>query len=227
MLVYESFNEIKNFCTKHGIKNYTINNDGTVDVDGNVYIHSEGLENIPIQFGKVSGEFNCDNNFLRTLKGCPTEVGKNFTCSENELTTLEGGPKKVGESYVVINNGLSDLKGGPEKVYGLIVDNNHITDLTYLPKGCKYLSLSGNTNLLNLKGVHKIKNLSKVFLNDTPLANIFKPAEISNIGVIKWFNALKVVENDNLNLKKLKYLQTMFDEVWIMPGFLKSKYNII
>jgi len=42
--------EIHSLCKKYDIKNYTINEDGTVDVDGDVYISSNYLDRIPLKF---------------------------------------------------------------------------------------------------------------------------------------------------------------------------------
>ena len=34
---------IEEICKKYRIKNYTINDDGSIDVDGYVYLHGYGL----------------------------------------------------------------------------------------------------------------------------------------------------------------------------------------
>ena len=48
---YENFNvdEIDNFCLEYGIKNYKINEDGSVDVNGDVSISDKRLDKIPIK----------------------------------------------------------------------------------------------------------------------------------------------------------------------------------
>jgi len=72
---------IREWLEQMGIENYTINDDGTVDVDGDVNISNKNLTEIPIQFGKVNGNFWCNNNELTTLKGVPRIVGGIFSCS--------------------------------------------------------------------------------------------------------------------------------------------------
>lgn len=50
-----------------GIRNYTINEDGSVDVKGNVYISGKGLKGAIsdyVTFGAVGGSFHCSNNKL-------------------------------------------------------------------------------------------------------------------------------------------------------------------
>jgi hypothetical protein len=86
-------------CEKY-LKNYTINSDNTVDVNGNVnlYYRLGQMEKLPVKFGKVSGNFYCEYNNLTTLEHCPNYVGDHFWCHENELTTLKGCPNYVGDN---------------------------------------------------------------------------------------------------------------------------------
>ncbi len=52
--------EIHSLCKKYSIKNYTINGDGTIDVD----LDGKSLTKIPLNFNKVSGDFYCSINNL-------------------------------------------------------------------------------------------------------------------------------------------------------------------
>ena len=113
-----NYSNIEQICKKYGITNYTVNQDGTVDVDQNVLLARENLTRLPLKFGKVSGNFWCDNNQLTTLEGCPTEVGGSFGCSNNQLTTLEGCPKTVGGGFYCSGNKLTTLEGCPKTVGG-------------------------------------------------------------------------------------------------------------
>ncbi|NBO23267.1 hypothetical protein EBU94_08025, partial [bacterium] len=54
--------EIKKICEKYKIYNYNINDDGSVDVDGDVDLSNKELTRLPIRFGKVSGSFICSHN---------------------------------------------------------------------------------------------------------------------------------------------------------------------
>jgi hypothetical protein len=98
-------------CKKYKIRNYTINEDGSIDVDDDVDLDGFNLTEIPIQFGKVTGSFNCSNNKLTSLEGCPTEVGDNFMCYNNKLNSLKGGPKIIHNSYSCSNNKIWTFKG--------------------------------------------------------------------------------------------------------------------
>ena len=88
--------EIKKWLDSMNIKNYTINKNLTVDVDGNVDLSYENLTSIPVQFGKISGAFFCHNNELLSLTGCPSSVGGNFWCGNNYLKSLKDCPSSVG-----------------------------------------------------------------------------------------------------------------------------------
>ena len=116
--LFENFEDIESICRRYRITNYTINPDGTVDVDDLVDLFSRGLTKLPLKFGRVTGNFNCNHNQLTTLEGCPKEVGDSFYCNDNLLTTLEGSPKKVGEHFICNKNKLTTLKGCTEEVGG-------------------------------------------------------------------------------------------------------------
>lgn len=107
--------EIKSWLKKMNIQNYTINSDLTVDVKADVNICYKNLEYIPIQFGKVAGDFNCSHNKLVSLEGSPFEVGPfefekkpynqgNFDCSYNQLENLDFTPKKIFKDMICNSN---------------------------------------------------------------------------------------------------------------------------
>lgn len=66
---------------------------------------------------EVGGDFNCNLNQLKSLKGASQTVGLNFYCNNNQLITLEGGPQFVGGNFYC-NNKLTSLEGGPQFVGG-------------------------------------------------------------------------------------------------------------
>jgi hypothetical protein len=72
---------------------YTIQSDGTFDVNGNVNMSKMNLTKIPVKFGKITGYFDCSYNQLTTLEGAPQSVGRHFNCRYNQLTSLEGALK--------------------------------------------------------------------------------------------------------------------------------------
>jgi hypothetical protein len=122
--------EVEKILSLLGVKNYTINGDLTVDVNGSVNLHmfenkdayddeDRGtLKSIPLQFRKVKGSFDCSGNQLTSLKGSPQSVGGAFFCNYNQLTSLEGAPQSVGEEFNCDGNKLNSLKGAPKSVGG-------------------------------------------------------------------------------------------------------------
>ena len=63
--------EIEDWLKEMKIKNFEVNDDLTVDVDGYVNISKKKLTEIPVQFNKINGVFNCsDNKDLKSLAIC-------------------------------------------------------------------------------------------------------------------------------------------------------------
>ena len=81
--------EIIDWLDKMGIENYSLRDDLTVDVEGNVNLYNTNLEVIPVQFGIVKGYFDCFGNKLKSLEGCPQTVGGHFSCFGNKLESLK------------------------------------------------------------------------------------------------------------------------------------------
>jgi hypothetical protein len=96
--------KIEEICEYYGIQNYTINDDGTIDVDGNVDLNDRSLTKLPLKFNKVTGYFSCSVNKLTSLEGCPIWVGGRFHCWDNRLTSLEGCPSYVGGYFYCLQN---------------------------------------------------------------------------------------------------------------------------
>ena len=83
-----------------------------------------------INFGKITGDFDCSDLGLTSLKGAPQEVGGNFDCSFNQLTSLEGAPQIVDGYFNCIKNQLTSLKGAPIEVgKHFICSNNKLSSL--------------------------------------------------------------------------------------------------
>ena len=134
--------DIEAWCDEMGIKNYIINSQGEIDVDGSVELIKKDFKELPYKFGKIEGNFllvHCDNlislkncpshangdyfsckdcNNLKTLEGCPGEVKGDLICNWcKNLISLEGCPKEVGGNfYCNKNKKLNSLEGCPKEV---------------------------------------------------------------------------------------------------------------
>ena len=92
---------IIDWCEGVGIKNYTINSKGEIDVAGSVWVYNSDFKEFPYKFGTITGYFDIGNNKnLTSLKNCPNEVGGYFSCNYcSKLDSLNGCPKEVGEKF--------------------------------------------------------------------------------------------------------------------------------
>ena len=117
--ISESLEDVTSICKKYGIRNWTLNDDGSIDVDGSVYLYTKGLTELPLKFGKVSGYFTCDNNQLTTLEGCPTSVGDDFNCSYNQLTTFKGCPESISGNFQCYYNKIVNFYEFPDRLIGM------------------------------------------------------------------------------------------------------------
>jgi hypothetical protein len=127
-----------------GIKNYKINPDGTVDVDGNVDLYEEGLVEIPIKFGVVKGDFDISQNNLLSLKNCPRVVTGKFSCSFNrQLSSLKNGPKSARD-FDCSHCNLTSLEHAPKEVHSNFncSFNQQLSSLKNVPKNAKYYNFS-------------------------------------------------------------------------------------
>jgi hypothetical protein len=164
----ESRQSIDNICKKYGIEDYTINDDGTVDVDGHVNLIGRNLDKLPLRFGKVTGNFDCVNNKLTSLEGSPYSVGGYFYCNGNKLTSLEGCPYKMGGNFYCRNNQLTSLEGFSElyrdgmKVH---INNNPVDEVYKLFDNIKAI------NIINEWEVIDVENMAVSYLR---LSEVFK-----------------------------------------------------
>ena len=119
---------IEEWLKENDIKNYKINKDNTINVNGSVYLKRYPESELPsyIQFRNIKGSFSIYSNKLNTLKGCPEKVGISFDCAGcDSLQTLEGAPKIVGGHFhCSYCKSLKTLEGAPEKVGGLFECNS-------------------------------------------------------------------------------------------------------
>ncbi len=119
---------------EYDIKDFIINENGSIDVNQNVYLNYKFLNKIPFKFNKISGRFNIADNKITSLENCPKYISEYFTCTDNLIKTLEGGPEYVGTNYYCNNNKLITLKGCTEEIYGVFnCDNNDLISLEFCP----------------------------------------------------------------------------------------------
>jgi len=145
MISKEEKDKIDFICNEYGIKKYSINSNGSIDVNGDVYLSYREIFKLPLKFNNVIGNFRCNSNKLTSLDGAPVTVGGYFYCSHNQLTSLVGGPVTVGGDFDCDNNHLTTLVGSPISVGGdFNCDFNILTTLVDSP-----ITISGHFNCNN------------------------------------------------------------------------------
>lgn len=115
--LFEDFNEyrlVDQWCVSRIQDSYTINEDLSIDVDGDVILDNLRLFELPFKFGVVTGQFSCSYCHLTTLKGFPKEVGDNLYINSNSLTSLEFFPEIVEGHIELESNPITSLKGLPK-----------------------------------------------------------------------------------------------------------------
>ncbi len=198
----KSSSEIIDICEKYRIKNYTINEDGSIDVNGGVDLKHNKLTELPLNFNKVNGFFNCDQNQLTTLKGSPKYVD-GFSCGYNKLTSLEFGPKEVGGDFYCSYNKLTSLEFSPKKSGS----NFYCTD----------------NKLRDLYGISDYIGGILFCKYENPIGSIiYKEVDMD---FIRAFNVYKVIKDYKVNLKRLKYVMETFD-MGYDPKKIKKHYEI-
>jgi len=130
----EEKDRIDSVCEKYRIKKYSINSNGSIDVDGDVDLSIMKLTELPIKFNNVSGDFGCNDNYLSNLEGCPKIVGGDLFVFNNRLTSLIGAPDEVMGDFNCRGNLLVDLYGSPLQIgEDFICADNMLTTLDGSP----------------------------------------------------------------------------------------------
>ena len=122
-------------------------------ITGNFDCYNLGITSLEGAPTEVGGSFNCSWNKLTSLEGAPQIVGGNFHCSRNKLTSLKGAPKEVGENFWCFYNQLTSLKGAPQEVGGYFdCHNNCLPSLEGAPKRVGWNFICSYNQLTSLKG---------------------------------------------------------------------------
>ena len=205
--LFENVNEqeIHYLCKKYGIENYTINTDGSIDVDGNVDLENKGLTKLPLRFKNVSGDFSCSYNQLTNLEGAPSEVGGSFQCYNNNLTSLEGAPSEVGGDFYCEDNNLTSLEWAPTSVGGdFYCEDNNLTSLDGL----------------------EFKSFREIDLKDNPIYPIVKDwiNRDDREELIEYFVDMRVIQGNKLIKERLF---AFYDEVDILGLNDLKDYKVV
>lgn len=163
-----------------GIKDYEWVK-GKLNVNSSVNLEYKNLRKLPFDFGVVEGNFFCENNRLKSLKGAPEVVLGDFDCSYNKLKSLNGAPKKIEGDFDCSNNTLENLEGAPQEgienfqCHGCNLESlegmprtiggdlkcglNNLTSFKGAPEEVVNLYAAMNEKLVSLEGLPKVFDL--------------------------------------------------------------------
>jgi hypothetical protein len=183
--IYESFRTeqvIKDLCSEYEIENHQIRDGGSIDVDGYVSLWRKlrYLKQLPLTFNEVKG-FDCSENELTTLEGCPKKIVGNFYCSKNKLISLEHSPTEVkGNFNCRYNHYITSLEG---------LENTYIDGV---------LDVSMCSKLYTLKGFpKKVGGFSCRYTPLYPIYNTF--IQECDYETMRRFNKFDVIYTDGLD----------------------------
>lgn len=93
--------KIANWLRQNKITNFTINDDNSVDVDGDLNLDGLRHAKLPVNFKSVTGSVSLVGALLKTLEGLPDEINGDFDISSMDLDSVEGFPMKVhGDCHI-------------------------------------------------------------------------------------------------------------------------------
>lgn len=203
----KSEEEVIKLCDEYKIDDYIINDDLSIDVNGDVWLAHLKKYHIPINFNIVKGYFNCYDSKLITLEGAPKEVGDYFSCGSNKLTSLEYSPIYVGNHYSCDNNELYSLKGIPNKIYGHFnCEVNNLKSLEYFPTVKHDIVLDTNP----------IYHIVRIFIHKDNYKELLEE-----------FNDYSIVRGNDVILNRLKAFVSDFDLTMPYLKLVSRTYNII
>lgn len=193
---------IKEVLDQYNVVDYTINNDGSVNLTKDITFFKKNLDKIPFK-----------------ISIAPRVLDFSF----NNITSLEGSPKECNVVFYAMNN-ISDLTGVPVVSKLLSLSNNKLEKLNF-PKGFKTDELLLNhNNIYELTGIPSDFS-GKIFLNQNPIATCFKTNDGKDVHV---FNSLKIIKDKKVNLKRLKYFNDIIkNDKPIDLDEIKKYYEII
>ena len=203
---------IEEICNEYKIKNYTINPDESIDVNGSVNLSNWRMNEFPLKFNKVTGNFYCDNIGLKTLKGAPKWVGGVFGCSSNELESLVNSPEYVGKGFFVDSNKLTSLDGCPKEIgKDFSFDFNEVYSLD----GAKETKV-GNKYTMQFNPV------SWIFYEELATSSYYYVTP----ELVEWIIKAKVIKGKTINVKRLQYVFSFFNKKVNVSAF-KQYYSLV
>jgi len=127
--LFENHKSIHDLCEKYRIANYTINDDSSINVDGDVNLLDKKLtKKLPLKFRNVSGSFYGNHLQLTSLEGSPQSVGGNYILDNNPCHLIYYWVNKENrDSLLELSNDYDFLRDDSiiwDRLIAFFVDNN-------------------------------------------------------------------------------------------------------
>ena len=180
--------EIKEWLDKYRVKNYTINPDLTIDVDGEVSIvnsvedktdlsgeqYTKAFKQLPdyIRFNHVKS-FNFVDPICESLEGMPKIVDETFrVCQCDSLQHLYGSPEKVERYCIDSCDALVDFDGMTQDLNTINIETSGFTSTKGIPKHLEEFRIIRCQEIENLEitgvkrtQIHGCKKLKTITFN--------------------------------------------------------------
>ena len=166
--------------------------DGSISVDGNVYLNDKSITHLPVKFRKVSGHFYCSYTNLTSLEGSPQEVGGYFSANNTNIISLKGSPKTVGNDFYCYDTKMTNLEGAPEFIGGdfycrntpfyeqlLVDENTQISAVRYLPR--QFINMLNDRNI----GITQTVQIVAVDTDPRVIQYINNPTRMAQLTAVK------------------------------------------
>lgn len=167
-------NKTQNFELFHKYQISSVEEDGTINVDGDLNFDLYRDESIPIKLGTVTGSFiNHDSklkylwngpkrvegsvemtgSIIKSLSGGPEWIGEHLHLGGTKITSLKGIAKYIGGNVHFAGSNLKSLEGMPERLEGdLYTEATKIKSLKGSPKTIMGVFNASATPITSLEG---------------------------------------------------------------------------
>ena len=111
---------------------FEINDDLSVDVDGDVDLRDQNLKIIPVKFNRIYGYFSCAQNDLKDASFAPKYVQHSFFAWANPLTSFSNFPSYIGNTLSLLETNINSL-------HNIHMVCKHVGGKIMIPSGCSHL----------------------------------------------------------------------------------------
>ena len=142
----------------------------------NISLEGVGLTSLHNFPDKVKYDVEISNNELKSLDGCPSEIGGKLLCDHNQINTLEDLNSTLAvQVFSCSHNKLTDLRGCPSVMDRINVSNNPLTSLKGMPQAISSTTSNGIIKEVQLDAKStRLKNYAYITTNTFNITSLYK-----------------------------------------------------